>query len=245
MFCKIFHFGINMTIIGMYAFSTVFAQSVRTEHQIRFLSSNDNSKYIVLSAPDNLDTVSKFIIPPAPQDSGMFLISSNNGSMQWSQPQFVPVGTIHIFAGNDAPDGWLICNGNAVSREDYPELFEVISTTYGDGDGTTSFNLPNLEGKFPLGCNSSYIRGESGGEEEHTLTIDEIPSHNHILRADNNIGTIDAQGKLLAGGAGNFNKGNPVKSLKSNSLSMEGGSLSHNNMPPYLVLNFIIKYRAE
>lgn len=112
--------------------------------------------------------------------------------------RLVPVGSIQAFAGSSAPDGYLWCRGQAVSRTTYADLFAVIGTTYGAGDGSTTFNLPNLGGKVPVGGNSSWTLGNTGGSADAivphhrhtydmsdatsgstTLTTSQIPAHTH------------------------------------------------------------------
>lgn len=90
-----------------------------------------------------------------------------------------PAGIIMTYGGSSAPLGYLICDGSAVSRTTYATLFAVIGTTYGAGDGSTTFNIPNLSGKVVIGVSNSHSLGSSGGEEEHTLLTSELPSHTH------------------------------------------------------------------
>lgn len=90
-------------------------------------------------------------------------------------------GSMVMFAGSSAPNGWLICDGSAVSRETYSSLFNAIGTTYGAGDGNTTFNLPDLSGKVLIGYSSAYPCSSTGGEETHTITNDELPSHAHLV----------------------------------------------------------------
>ncbi len=90
-----------------------------------------------------------------------------------------PAGIVMPFAGSVAPDGWLLCDGSAVSRSDYSDLFEVIGTTYGDGDGASTFNLPDLSGRVVIGVSESHALGSTGGEASHVLTSTELPAHVH------------------------------------------------------------------
>ena len=162
-------------------------------------------------------------------------------------------GIIHAYAGSTAPDGYLMCNGQAVSRTDYAALFAVIGTTYGAGDGTTTFNVPDLQGRFPLGAGAgngltARAVGQKGGEETHTLTVAEMPAHSH---------TPDASGEYFVtaeeGGANNTrvaysSSGDRwVNGLTSQShfhhrtsTDTVGSGGSHNNMPPYAVVSYII-----
>lgn len=93
-------------------------------------------------------------------------------------------GTVSMFAGAAAPEGHLLCDGSAISRTAYPRLFEVIGTTYGSGNGVSTFNLPNLQGRFPVGRNTGEAEfdtlNEKGGSKTHTLTVAQMPSHTHL-----------------------------------------------------------------
>lgn len=90
-----------------------------------------------------------------------------------------PAGIVMPFAGSVAPDGWLLCDGSAVSRIDYSDLFDVIGTTYGAGDGASTFNLPDLSGRVVIGVSESHALGSTGGEASHVLTSSELPAHVH------------------------------------------------------------------
>lgn len=102
------------------------------------------------------------------------------------------IGSIILYSGSTVPEHFLVCDGSAVSRDDYSELFEVIGSTYGIGDGSTTFNLPNLVGKVAMGSSSSYAMGASGGEETHELTSGEIPEHDHEVPSHSHASTISA-----------------------------------------------------
>ena len=149
----------------------------------------------------------------------------------------LPIGTILAFSGDTAPEDFLFCRGQAVSRTTYSELFEVIGTQYGSGDGSTTFNLPDYCGKVAVGLDSNDTDfdtlGETGGEKTHTLTVDEMPSHDHTM-----------QNHVLAykgGGIDSSTSGIWKSSLeKTNST---GGSQAHNILQPYIVQNFIIKFK--
>lgn len=90
-----------------------------------------------------------------------------------------PAGIVIPFGGATAPEGWLLCDGSAVSRADYADLFTAIGTTYGSGDGSTTFNLPDLSGRVVIGVSQSHALGTTGGEASHVLTESELPTHVH------------------------------------------------------------------
>jgi microcystin-dependent protein len=106
------------------------------------------------------------------------------GKLGGSQPTAPPVGIIHPYAGATAPQGWLLCNGAAVSRSTYSQLFAICGTTFGAGDGSTTFNIPNLVDRVATGIGSLYARGEKGGSETFTLSVSNLPSHTHSISHD-------------------------------------------------------------
>lgn len=91
------------------------------------------------------------------------------------------IGTITIFSGATIPEHYLVCDGSAISRQDYSELFSVIGDTYGPGDGSTTFNLPNMMANVPVGTSRDHILGETGGASDITLIEDNLPLHSHII----------------------------------------------------------------
>lgn len=168
-----------------------------------------------------------------------------------SIPSGTPSGAVQMFAGSSAPSGWLLCYGQAVDRTTYADLFTAISTTYGVGDGSTTFNLPDLRGRVPGGLDnmggSSANRitdvaadslGGNMGAETHELTTGELAAHAHgpdaldliVSRAASGTGAI---GLNTGGAASVFSQAATTASTGSNT--------AHNNVQPTLFMNFIIK----
>jgi microcystin-dependent protein len=155
----------------------------------------------------------------------------------------VPAGTFFPFLGAAAPAGYLMCDGTAVSRTTYAGLFAVIGTTFGQGDGTTTFNLPDMKGRVPVGEDASGIRisnasgrtrGQAAGAERQTLVIAEIPFHQHNEVVQNGGGAS----QFITGPAPGFDN----SLYGTNQVTQgTGGGGSHNNMQPYLVSNYIVK----
>jgi microcystin-dependent protein len=146
-----------------------------------------------------------------------------------------PIGAITSYAGSTAPTNWLICDGRAISRVTYSDLFNAIGTTYGSGDGNTTFNLPNLKGRVVVGKDTLQTEfdtlGEIGGEKTHILTVDEIPSHYHDIYVDET-GTGGIWGPMST----------QQQSLQRNAITGNtGGGEAHNILQPYITLNYIIK----
>jgi microcystin-dependent protein len=154
----------------------------------------------------------------------------------------VPVGAVLAYGSNKAPNGWLSCLGQEVNRSDYPNLFAVIGTTYGPGNESTTFNLPNLAGRVIVGQGSgagltARNMGSTGGAETHTLTTDEMPSHSHDVS-----NTVQKSGSNTPSGLDNEgNEIDTVSTVSTASTSLGGGE-AHNNMQPFTVMNYIIKY---
>lgn len=157
----------------------------------------------------------------------------------------VPVGAVVAYGSSTAPEGWLNCLGQEVYRGDYPDLFAVIGTTYGAGNGTTTFRLPNLAGRVVVGQGSgsgltSRSMGATGGAETHTLTTGEMPSHTHSVS-----NTVQKSGSNTPDGLDNGGSEIDTVSTVSTTSTSEGGDEAHNNMQPFAVLNHIIRYGTK
>ena len=196
-----------------------------------------------------------------------------------------PAGIVLPFAGSVAPQGYLLCDGSAVSRTDYADLFTAIGTVYGAGDESTTFNVPDLSGRVVIGVSQSHALGSTGGEATHTLTEQELPAHSHEVpshghanditattpelthsvtqavfkyNSPNYRGTGNNQAIWAYGGAGAAGanratnaavaKHDPAACTATGSVTMSDPSVSssfgtggsHNNMQPYVVVNYII-----
>ena len=163
------------------------------------------------------------------------------------------VGEIQIFAGNFAPDGWAFCDGSIMSISQNTVLFALIGTTYG-GDGQTTFALPDLRGRLANheGTGeglSTYVIGQSAGSESVTLTVAEIPPHNHVPESAATATTTGPAGAYWAPASSGTPYGElpegPTKTasacvMAADALQLAGGSEPHENRPPTLALSFII-----
>ncbi|MGE3268983.1 MAG: phage tail protein [Chloroflexota bacterium] len=152
------------------------------------------------------------------------------------------VGEIRMFAGNFAPAGWQFCEGQLLPISEYETLFNLIGTTYG-GDGQSTFALPDLRGRLPLHQGNGFILAETGGAEEITLTVNQIPAHAHPLLGTNNNGQQSApSGQVLARVTGNdiYASDSPYINMSPSAITNVGGSQPHTNFQPYLCINFIM-----
>lgn len=172
-----------------------------------------------------------------------------------------PTGTISMFAGSTAPTGYLLCQGQAVSRTTYSALFAVIGTTYGSGDGSTTFNLPNLQGRFALGKSSSHALASTGGAETVTLSTNEIPAHTHGSKSiTGKVGQVIVPNSDISHTSDtlyferiddvDYPSDASVNNCRRRIIHLNathehtsvGGGAAHNNMPPYLAMSYIIKF---
>lgn len=163
------------------------------------------------------------------------------------------LGEIRMFAGNFAPRGWALCDGQLLPISQYSSLFSILGTTYG-GDGRTTFALPDLRGRVPVHAGDSTgpgltrrYWGNKGGTETETLTVNQIPSHSHTLFASSEgadqvspeDGTLAAKVRTK-----NYNAEEPDVNMRAESIENTGGGQAHNNMPPFACVNFIISLQG-
>jgi len=147
-----------------------------------------------------------------------------------------------MFAGNFAPVGWSFCNGAILPISQNDTLFTLIGTTYG-GDGQETFALPNLQSRLPMHQGQGFVIGEAGGVESVTLTPSQIPGHSHVPQANSNPGTAGSPlGAVWAQNATTnfYSSSAPADLMNPGALGATGGSQPHDNMIPFLVINFIL-----
>lgn len=213
----------------------------------RYTGNTPLSVYVLNLMQSN---IAKAVVPTG-GTTGQVLVKKSNADndVEWqtggsggASGDTFPIGAISEYAGATAPINWLICDGSAISRTTYADLFNVIGTRYGTGDGSTTFNLPDLRGRVPVGLNSNdtdfNTLGNIGGEKTHTLTIAEMPSHSHNIYTTRNNGTAESDyttNNYVNCGSNN-NYGNITKTTSS-----IGSNNAHNNLQPYIVQNYIIK----
>src|SRR5512146_1512511 len=149
---------------------------------------------------------------------------------------------IRLMSFGFAPKGWALCNGQLLPIAQNQALFSLLGTTYG-GDGRVNFALPNLQGRAPIHVGNGHALGEQGGEQGHTLSIAELPTHTHALNGTSDAGTlIIAAGNLLGRTPSQEYQApdNNLTAMNPGSIATVGGSQAHLNMQPYLALNFCI-----
>ncbi len=205
----------------------------------------DNGNFVALQAPTSVSSNISFTLPEADGTSGQVMQTDGNGVLSFTTG--IPAGTVNPYAGTTAPSDWLLCYGQAINRTTYSALFSVIGTTYGIGDGSTTFNLPDLRGRVVAGqddmggTSANRLTGQSGGvngdtlgaaggAEQHQLTIAQLARHAH---AYNN----------TAAGATGYAAGPNTGSVPTGAANttLNGGDGAHNNVQPTLILNYIIK----
>ncbi len=161
------------------------------------------------------------------------------------------LGEIRLVGFNYAPQGWALCNGQLLPISQHQSLYSILGTTYG-GDGTTTFALPDLRGRTPIHVDGSHPRGQKNGEESHQLQVSEMPSHTHTLNASDAgatqpgpTGNLLARSTLAGGAVYSTTSDAQDVSLGASAISHSGGGQGHNNMQPFLTLNFCIALQGQ
>lgn len=159
------------------------------------------------------------------------------------------LASIILFAGNFAPRGWAFCAGQILPIAQNTALFSLLGTTYG-GNGQTTFALPDLRGRVPVGTGqgpglSAVDLGEVAGTPTHTLLLTEMPTHNHLMNAFSDPGNVGVPTGAYLAGTGGLDpeyrtSGTTAVQLNAQAISIAGGNQPHNNMQPYLGMNYII-----
>lgn len=158
------------------------------------------------------------------------------------------IGEIRIFAGNFAPNNWSLCDGHLLSIQNYQALFALIGTTYG-GDGSSTFAKPDLRGRLPIGDQqgtgfTNRVIGQAIGSENVTLTEVQLPAHQHQLAVSTTAASLSQASANLIGGGLHYVSATETSftegAMETGTIGAISGNASHNNMMPYLVLNFII-----
>jgi len=152
------------------------------------------------------------------------------------------VGEIRMFAGNFAPAGWMFCEGQLLPVSENDQLFQAIGTTYG-GDGVTTFGLPDLRGRVPIHQGNGFTLAETGGAEEITLTVNQIPSHGHPLLVSTDTAQHTSPSGTVLGQSATallYIEDSPDANFSPQAIASTGGSQPHTNFQPYLCLNYII-----
>ena len=153
------------------------------------------------------------------------------------------VGEIRMFAGNFAPAGWMFCEGQLLPISENETLFNLIGTTYG-GDGQSTFALPDLRGRLPIHQGNGFILAETGGAEEITLTVQQIPVHSHPMLGSTSVAQdASPSGKIvgqIGGGALPYIQDTTDTNLSPQAVTSVGGSQPHTNFQSYLCVDFII-----
>ena len=156
----------------------------------------------------------------------------------------VMLGEIRLFPFSFAPRDWMLCDGSLLNMSQNTALFSVIGTSYG-GDGISTFALPDLRGRVPLHFGNAFSLGQQAGATAHTLSMQEMPTHTHLVAATTNAGSLTTPATSTGMAASTardkqFSSDTPANLMAPNTVSNLGGSQAHLNMPPYLTINFII-----
>lgn len=172
----------------------------------------------------------------------------------WIKKRLLPVGAVRIWLGATPPDNFLLCDGSAVSRTTYAALFAITGTLYGAGNGTTTFNLPNLIDRFPLGKSSTHALASTSGAATVILSVPNMATHRHAFgdghthevtegtySTDTDIsGTVEVVGPVLEI---NADGSAPTSEVTTGDLEATGGDTAFDVLNPYYAVNFVIRYQ--
>ena len=150
------------------------------------------------------------------------------------------LGEINLFPIGFTPKGWAPCEGQLMQINTNQALFALLGTTYG-GNGSSTFALPNLRGRVPIHPSDTHPLGQTGGEESHTLTINEIPAHSHQVSASANPPVaVSPAGNVWANEPNQFGSPSSITKMSASAVSSAGNSAAHSNMQPFMALQFCI-----
>ncbi|MFA5328470.1 MAG: tail fiber protein [Prolixibacteraceae bacterium] len=152
------------------------------------------------------------------------------------------VGEIRMFGGNFAPAGWMFCEGQLLAISENETLFQLIGTTYG-GDGQSTFALPDLRGRIPIHQGNGFILADTGGAEEITLTINQVPNHGHAAMASSDSGNSSSGGTYFAASQEKLvysSLASPTAASAPQAIANTGGNQPHTNFMPYICVDYII-----
>jgi microcystin-dependent protein len=148
------------------------------------------------------------------------------------------IGEVKIISWNFPPKGWAFCNGQLLPINQNQALFSILGTTYG-GNGQTNFGLPNLQGRVPVHVGQGITLGQIAGEQAHTLSLSEMAAHSHLPNANSGAATLGPVANNFWSATGSY-AAQPNNTMNPAGITPIGGSQAHDNMTPYLTLNFII-----
>jgi microcystin-dependent protein len=207
---------------------------IDNQKEIRFRETTANgTNYVALKAPASVSADLTFTLPATDGTSGQALTTNGSGALSFATVVGVLTGSIIMYGSGSIPTGYLECTGQAVSRSTYADLFAVIGTTFGVGDGTTTFNVPDLRDNFPVGVSGTKALATKAGSNTATLATTNLASHSHGVSGSNyTAGQVNTDSVQPRQSAYNFSV---------NVIDNTGSGTAFNTFPPYIALTFIIK----